>query len=449
MKEPLFGLPAEHRTLLRDQFASIHYQRGRVVVPIMLALCATFVAVDLLLIRDQAPSPLLWLYLWLDLGFLAFHIGFALFLFTGPPRVPITVAYGYVVVPLAWSVVSAAVEIQRTDNLSALMLAVLAVSALGLFSLGGLAVLIVSTLVAFVALTTWGPGFAPPGLEGEIALFALVGLAFTISRLLHGAVVNNLIANQELEEATAELDQVRLDLIRHDKLASLGVLSAGIAHEINNPLTFIKSNLSALERNHEHLSGEAPVLAENRAIFDEVKEGFRRIGEVVQALGTFGRDLPPGEKTLYDLNEGIRTTLIMTRHETQSGISITTDLADLPPIPARGSEINQVILNLLMNAFQAVHALPGGQEPRVTIRTKLEPDALVAEISNNGPPIPADRREKIFEPFFSTKAPGAGMGLGLSLSWQIVVQRHGGELTLDDGEPVTFRLRLPRSPRSM
>ncbi len=91
---------------------------------------------------------------------------------------------------------------------------------------------------------------------------------------------------------------------------------------------------------------------------------------------------------------------------------IAADLTELPPIPARGSEINQVLLNLLMNAFQAVHSLPAGQSRRVTVRTRVEADAVVAEIANNGPPIPRERREKIFEPFFSTKAPGRAWAWG-------------------------------------
>jgi signal transduction histidine kinase len=223
----------------------------------------------------------------------------------------------------------------------------------------------------------------------------------------------------------------------------LGVLSAGIAHEINNPLAFIQSNVVALENNLAEMQGSEAVVAENRQILDETKEGFRRIGEVVQALRTFGRELPPGELPPYDLNQGIRTTLVMTRHEVGPDIVVDTDLADLPLIPARGPEINQVLLNLVMNAFQAVRLLPPSEVRLVLVRSRLDGQTVVAEVSNTGPAIPHRLREKIFEPFFSTKEPGAGMGLGLSLSWQIVVGRHGGELELLDREPVTFRLRLP------
>ncbi len=171
LKEPIFGLPAEHRDLLRERFATIHYQRGRVVVPIMLVLCVSFLAVDLFLLADQPALELLWLYLWLDVGFLVFHVGFAVFLFRQPPRLPIAV-----VTDTWWSPGLVGGLSRHRDPAHRQLLGPDAGCAGGFrprtVLRRGLAVLITATLAAFLALTTWGPGFSPPGLEGEISLFA-------------------------------------------------------------------------------------------------------------------------------------------------------------------------------------------------------------------------------------------------------------------------------------
>lgn len=446
MNYHFFGVPKEHRAFVRDRLAAMHHQRLAVVVPIMVVVCLFFVGVDRFLLKETDGNHLIGVYLGIDAGFLAVNAALAAYLFLGPRSTPVWLVYAYAIVGLAWAVVTAVIEFQRTENFTALLITVLAISVLGLFSAAGIASLILGALSAYLGLSLWWPGFSHPGIEENVSLFALAGVAFAISRNLYSAVINNLLSNHQLEQANAELREARLNLIRQEKLASVGVLSAGIAHEINNPLAFIKSNFAALERNHAGLQGDPTVLSENRAIFDETKEGFRRISEVVQALGAFGRELPAGERSAYDLNEGVRTTLVMTRHETAGSISIETWFGPVPTVPARGSEINQVLLNLLLNAFQAVRSLPPGTEPTVTIRTHADEQWVTVEISNNGPAIPVQFREKIFDPFFSTKAPGAGMGLGLSLSWHIAVRRHGGELELLEGEPVTFRLRLPLHP---
>lgn len=445
MKRYFFQIPAEHRCWVKTKIGELHHQRLGIVVPLLMVVGLVFLVLDALMLQEEGSSGLIWGYVVLDLVFFLVHAGFSLWLRGDRKATPDPVIYAYLTFVLAWSAWTGNIEFQRSGNFTTMFLTLLGVSALGLFSLRGITALLIVALSLYSGLNLLWPGPTVQGLDKYAALFALPFLAFAVSRTLYAAVVRNLITTFELERANSQLKEARLNLIRQDKLASLGVLSAGIAHEINNPLAFIKSNVAALDRNLAVLHGPPEVIAENQTILEETREGFRRIGEVIQALSTFSRDLPPGASAPYDLNQGIRTTLVMTRHETAADIVVDTDLVDLPAVPARESELNQVLLNLLMNAFQAVRSLPPGEVRLVMVRTRLEADAVVAEISNSGPPIPPGVREKIFDPFFSTKGPGAGMGLGLSLSWQIVVNRHQGDLELLDREPVTFRLRLPRT----
>ncbi len=445
MKQYFFRIPPEHSRLVKTRIGELHHQRLGIVVPLLTVVGLVFLVLDALMLQEEGSSDLIWGYLALDAAFALVHGVFFLWLRQNRSATPDAVTYSYLIFVLAWSALTGNIEFQRSGNFTTMFLALLGVSALGLFSLRGITALLIVSLSFYLGLNWLWPGPAVQGLDKYAALIALPFLAFAVSRTLYAAVVRNVITTFELERANHQLKEARLNLIRQDKLASLGVLSAGIAHEINNPLAFIKSNVAALERNLAVLQGPPQIMAENQAITEETREGFRRIGEVIQALSTFARDLPPGESAPYNLNQGIRTTLVMTRHETAADIVVDTDLVDLPEVPARESEINQVLLNLLMNAFQAVRDLPPGEVRLVMIRTRLEADAVVAEVSNSGPLIPAGVRDKIFDPFFSTKGPGAGMGLGLSLSWQIVVNRHRGDLELLDKEPVTFRLRLPRT----
>lgn len=444
MNRYFLTIPAEHKRMVKEQIAVLHHQRMGVVAPLLSLLGLIFLVLDWAMIQQEGPSALLWAYLFLDIGFFVFHVLMTLWLLRSPRPPANFIVYGYLALVLLWAVATGNIEFHRSGNYTSIFLTVLGISALGLFSVRGISALLLVTSGVYLGIAALWPSHFVPGLDKYAGLIALPFLAFGVSRTLYAAVVRNLIARHELAEANAALKEVRLSLLRQEKLASLGVLSAGIAHEINNPLAFIRSNVGALERNLTQLSGPEAVVQENRVILEETREGFRRIGEVIQALGTFARDLPPGEFAPYQLNEGVRTTLVMVRREASPDVSLDTDLAELPEVPARGSEVNQVLLNVVMNAVQAVRTLPEGLVRLVLIRTRLEPAFVVAEVVNTGPLIPPGLREKIFEPFFSTKAPGSGMGLGLSLGWQIIVTRHGGEFELLEGDPVTFRIRLPR-----
>lgn len=429
------AIPAPLEPRIRLAIDRTHRDRVRVVAPLLILLGLWLLFTDLVLLSTEGRDPWLLAYLGFDTGFLVFNAVVAGLVWRRSSGPSPALALGYIVVLLVWAVLVGVVEYHRAGNYTVIVVTVLAVASFGLFPLPVLPLLTFSAVGAYELICALGPGSQPLDFEENLALIAVVLMALGISRSLYVSYVTNQVAQAELQDA-------KLSLLRQEKLAALGVLAAGIAHEVNNPLSFIRSNLRTLERNHGLLSGPAEVLEEDRQIFDETKEGFRRISEVVQALGTFGRGGEGGDLAPYDLGHGVRTALTLSRHESRTGVELIIELSEIPPVRARGTEINQVILNLLLNAYHAVSLLPGDREKQIGVRTYPEGAFAVLEVWNNGPPVPENLRERIFEPFFSTKAPGAGMGLGLSLSWEIAL-RHGGTLELLESEPVTFRLQLP------
>ena len=225
-----------------------------------------------------------------------------------------------------------------------------------------------------------------------------------------------------------------------------------MAHEINNPIAFLKSNFSALRQHFEALRHSFPaaalpaeVMRDIEGLFRDTEEGFQRVVRVVHSLLAFARVPSAGGLEKYDLHTGIENTLLMARSEYRYVAEIERDYGEIPLIECQGGEINQVLLNIITNAAYALRqrALPGGW---IRIRTRLEGGRVACAIANNGPPIPPADLPRIFAPFFTTKPAGQGTGLGLSIAYDIVVKRHGGELTVASGEETTFTITLPVSP---
>lgn len=440
MRRLLYRVPADHQALVSRQIDEIHYQRLAIAAPLLTLLGLVFVALDLVLLEREGPSPLVWVYTVEDVVFVLVHLGFLARLYRGPRTLSLPLAFTYVGFILAWGASAGNVEFLRTGGFNTLFLAMVGVGALGLFSARASLVLILATMAGFLGLNGFWSGSHDIFLEKYFPLWAIPILAFAVSQTLYAAVVQNLVAQNNLERANADLKEARLNLIQQDKMASLGGLAAGLAHELSGPLETVQKSLATLETRLTDPEA-APAVA-------EAQEGLGQVSSVLRALESFSREVPGGRKSPYDLNEGIRTSLVMVRSEGVSDVVLDTDLADLPRFPALGPEINQVLLSLLKNAVQAVRTQPEGPVKLVLVRTRREEGYAVAEVVNTGPPVPGHLRERIFDPFFSTKAPGAGAGLGLSLGWQTIVHRHGGELELLDREPVTFRIRLPLEPRS-
>jgi two-component system, NtrC family, sensor kinase len=276
-------------------------------------------------------------------------------------------------------------------------------------------------------------------------------------------------ANLELAEANEKLQSTRMLVIQQEKLASIGQLAAGVAHEINNPLGFLSSNQSTIHSflksmrgaweeaaagDGERLAGIAArydldyVLGELESVLSESDEGFRRIIDIVQNLKSFARTDVAQIMSSYNLNEGIKSTLVVARNEIKYVADVELDLGELPPILALGGEINQVFLNILVNAAQAIESQKREGKGSIRVATSRSGDLVIVTIADDGPGIPLENRLKIFDPFFTTKEPGKGTGLGLALSYDIIARKHGGSLILEDSPlgGALFRIELPISP---
>jgi PAS domain S-box-containing protein len=231
-----------------------------------------------------------------------------------------------------------------------------------------------------------------------------------------------------------------------ERMATVGVLAAGVAHEINNPLTAISGFAEGLRRRLPRLAGaiEEPLFGDFQEYVDTILKECQRCQEIVRTLLTFSRgacaDFAP-----MNLNALVENTVKLLRHHLkqhpQDTIRLELD-ASLPTLYGDASQIKQVILNLLMNALDAVHA-----KGIISLRTFTEgEDAVVLEVEDTGCGIPPEDLDKLFEPFFTTKPVGQGIGIGLSTCYNIV-QKHGGEILVRSapGEGSVFQVRLPRS----
>ena len=275
------------------------------------------------------------------------------------------------------------------------------------------------------------------------------------------------LQRDELAEALRKLREAQAHLVQSEKMAGLGQLVAGVAHEINNPLAYVSNNLAVLDRDvnivsdliglyrahfgeslpQEVIDAEARVdLPYTLASFDRLikssQDGLKRVREIVAALRDFSR-LDEAERKEIDPNEVVRDTLEIVRYAVrQKDVDLRVDLAEsLPRINCSPGKLNQVVLNILLNAVQAVE--PGS---RIDVRTRLDAarEEVRYEIADTGPGIPEAIRDRIFDPFFTTKPPGIGTGLGLWVSYNIV-QEHGGRIEVEStpGRGTTFVVALP------
>lgn len=255
------------------------------------------------------------------------------------------------------------------------------------------------------------------------------------------------------EKATLEreMDGIRRELINREKLATVGRLTAGLAHEINNPVSYLKSDVRSLVTivNRAEKENANSSMAEIVKIAGGITEGLDRIENVVRTLLAFSREEKidsPFEP--YDLHAGIETTLNIMRYELKDAIGIQKAFGEVPPLRAQRNEINQVLLNILTNACHAIRERAEGERFAgiITIRTGASADKAWCEIENNGTPIPGENRDRIFELFFSTKKSQWGTGLGLNICRDIVENHHGGKLSLESTDPVIFKIELPLEP---
>ncbi len=273
--------------------------------------------------------------------------------------------------------------------------------------------------------------------------------------------------NRSLRALVNQLQHTQAQLIQQEKMASLGQLTAGVAHEINNPLNFMVSNIAALKLDFEEVQelltsleklkkdpwtqkdiedllalsnrlGSAYLSSEISQLISGIDRGASRMRHIVQSLLIFSRK-SNDEFIQADINEGIESTLTLLKASVPEGVKIVTDLASLPDIPCQISRLNQVFLNLITNAIQAIE-----QQGTIFIQTGQLEDHLFIKIRDDGKGMDKKTRQKIFEPFFTTKPLGKGTGLGLSISYGIIEQHHGKiEVKSQVGEGTTFTILLP------
>jgi len=273
--------------------------------------------------------------------------------------------------------------------------------------------------------------------------------------------------NLNLDSKNSELKTVQSQLIHQEKMASLGRLVAGIAHELNNPINFVHGNLPYLKQYVGELKGvvaEIDKLPEvDRRPVDELKnklkydflvtdldniiadlyEGTERIRHIIKNLKSFSR-LDEAELKEASINEGIESTLkILSQYYGRDKIPVQSNLAELnlPQVLCYPGQLNQVWMNLLSNAAQAMESLA---QPQLVVKGQLEAESVLVEIRDCGAGIKAEIQSKIFDPFFTTKPVGQGTGLGLSICHSII-ERHGGQiwLTSEPGKGTSFFVRVP------
>lgn len=280
------------------------------------------------------------------------------------------------------------------------------------------------------------------------------------------------LRNTELARRQAELQRLQAQITQTEKMASLGQLAAGIAHELNNPAGFIYSNIDLLKdyvaRLERYLSAvdEVVLPSEAAARINEVRRqidydnivadlssiltdcylGAERIRDVVQNLRLFSR-LDEADFKRVDLNEGIESTVrLLSLYYRDGRITLRRDYGELPQVNCYAALLNQVWMNLLMNAAQAI----GQADGEVRISTRSEGNRVVATFGDTGGGIAPESLKRIFDPFFTTKPVGEGTGLGLSISHSII-QRHGGKIEVKSvlGKGTTFTISIPVNPKPL
>ncbi len=314
--------------------------------------------------------------------------------------------------------------------------------------------------------------------EDEVDLLMQIGTQLGVGLQQAELLEQTQCQKEELTQTLKELRHTQSQLIQSEKMAGLGQLVAGVAHEINNPISFIYGNITYVTEHAENLlkllrlyqkqypktTGEVQkqvaaldldfISDDLPKILTSMKIGADRISQLVLSLRSFSRLDETGMKPV-DIHEGIDSTLLILQHRLQAetnsfAIEVVKEYGELPPLVCYAAQMNQVFMNILNNAIDALENLATSgkviDNPKIWIRTGvIEGNTILIWIADNGCGIPEMMRSRIFEPFFTTKQPGQGIGLGLSISYQIIVGKHGGNIKCisEPGKGCEFWIEIP------
>lgn len=286
----------------------------------------------------------------------------------------------------------------------------------------------------------------------------VLGVHFDINSLKE-TELKLLEANQELKNTLNSLKSTQMRLVESEKMASLGQLTAGLAHEINNPINYVAGNVSPIRRDLKELKEyldhlkdgngevrEVPeinidmLFDELESLLDGVDEGTSRVKNLMSDLNAFS--LPEKTKMqMCNVNDSLNTTINLIRHHLKGRIELNLQLGDLPSIPCNSQQLSQVFLNMLNNAVQAIKG-----DGFIEVTSRVCQDQVVITFQDSGQGISEENLNKVFDPFFTTKDVGEGTGLGLAISYRIV-EEHKGNIAVQskEGEGTKFIISLPIS----
>lgn len=322
--------------------------------------------------------------------------------------------------------------------------------------------------------------------EIQMGIFELFGRKVLLTtardiseRIVHEKNMNE--QNAELLIILQKLKQAQSILVQQEKLAAIGQLSAGIAHEINNPLAFIISNFGTLRKyttdmknliqSYQAFKNQVGTLfpedkqvqsyiedinrqeegrnldfvfSDLKSLFEDTADGMERVSNIVKSLKLFAHRDNITDFEYYDLVKGLESTLLITRNELKYYVQVEEDYEELPMIEANGQQINQIFLNIVLNAAYAIKSMNRNEKGHIKIHVWTEEPYVYCQITDDGPGIPENILPKIFEPFVTSKPIGEGTGLGLSMAKDTIL-RHNGEITAEniEGSGAMFTIKLP------